>query len=221
MLFAFEVSAKLYHVFGTLAIYIVASHLSSITHGLMCSRSDFCLARSLASSHGPSSEPGGSMLVDWTKLDQIVFTTNSSKIGWCNVDPGEAYADKVKLKKECEFNYDGFEGGFVKCMCNLQALISALYIALYGGFCQIAAHLLSHLLCGSGRLNWLHPAKVDVADNQHFCEKVESVNAVVAKKRPLLYVYYLPPDFDSLVLELIAGGCGGGSNVGSWFFVGL
>ena len=42
-----------------------------------------------------SSEPDGPMEVDWTKLDQDVFTTNGNKSGWCNVYPNEVYAGKV------------------------------------------------------------------------------------------------------------------------------
>jgi len=50
--------------------------------------------------------------------------------------------------------------------------------------------------------NWLRPAQIDVADNQHFDEKVINAKAVVAKKRPLIYVYDLPPVFNSLLLEV-------------------
>nr|GMD79935.1 probable glucuronoxylan glucuronosyltransferase F8H isoform X2 [Ipomoea batatas] len=35
-----------------------------------------------------------SMVSDWTKADPDVFTTNTSKPGWCNVDPDEASASK-------------------------------------------------------------------------------------------------------------------------------
>ncbi|KAK7396266.1 hypothetical protein VNO78_17144 [Psophocarpus tetragonolobus] len=59
----------------------------------------------------PSSEPGGSKLVNWTKLDQDLFTRcNSEK----NVN-----ATMMVLRVD-----------FVKCLCNLHALISALYIAI-------------------------------------------------------------------------------------------
>lgn len=50
--------------------------------------------------------------------------------------------------------------------------------------------------------SWLRPARVDVPDNIHVSEKFINLNAVVPKKRPLIYVYDLPADFNSLLLEV-------------------
>lgn len=49
---------------------------------------------------------------------------------------------------------------------------------------------------------WLRPAQVNIPDNSHLAGKVVNLNAVVKKKRPLIYVYDLPPDFNSLLLEV-------------------
>lgn len=49
---------------------------------------------------------------------------------------------------------------------------------------------------------WLRPAQVDVPDNLQFAGKVANLNAVVKKKRPLIYIYDLPPRFNSLLLEV-------------------
>lgn len=49
---------------------------------------------------------------------------------------------------------------------------------------------------------WLRPAQVDVPDNLQSDGKVVNLNAVVKKKRPLIYVYDLPPTFNSLLLEV-------------------
>ncbi|KAF2286040.1 hypothetical protein GH714_009870 [Hevea brasiliensis] len=48
---------------------------------------------------------------------------------------------------------------------------------------------------------WLRPAQLDVPDNAHLTRKLVNLNAVVKKKRPLIYVYDLPPEFNSLLLE--------------------
>lgn len=49
---------------------------------------------------------------------------------------------------------------------------------------------------------WLRPAQLDVPDNAHLTNKTVNLNAVVKKKRPLIYVYDLPPEFNSLLLEV-------------------
>jgi len=41
-----------------------------------------------------------------------MLTTNSIIQGWCNVDPAEAYAGKIKFKEECDCRYDGLWGRF-------------------------------------------------------------------------------------------------------------
>jgi hypothetical protein len=46
--------------------------------------------------------------------------------------------------------------------------------------------------------SWLRPARVDVPDS----EKLINLNAVVAKKRPLIYIYDLSPEYNSLLLEV-------------------
>lgn len=50
---------------------------------------------------------------------------------------------------------------------------------------------------------WLLPAHLEVPDSLHLRKKVVNLNAIVKKKRPLIYVYDLPPDFNSLLLEVI------------------
>lgn len=49
---------------------------------------------------------------------------------------------------------------------------------------------------------WLLPAKVDVLDSSNSVGKILNLNAVVKKKRPLIYVYDLPPDFNSILFEV-------------------
>ncbi|GMY14183.1 putative glucuronoxylan glucuronosyltransferase f8h [Fagus crenata] len=156
------------------------------------------------------SEPGAPMLTDWTKADlDNVFTTNGSIRGWCNVDPAEAYASKVQFKEECDCKYDCLSGRFcevpVLCTCINQC---SGHGHCRGGFCQ----------CNNGWYGsdcsipsvessvrewpqWLRPAQINVSDNAHLTGKVANLNAMVKKRRPLIYVYDLPPGFNSLLLE--------------------
>ncbi|GAV57281.1 Exostosin domain-containing protein [Cephalotus follicularis] len=155
-------------------------------------------------------EPGAPRLTDWAKADlDNIFTTNTSKPGWCNVDPVEAYASKVKFKEECDCKYDCLWGRF----CEVPVLCSCInqcsgHGHCRGGFCQ----------CGNGWHGidcsipsvsssfiewpqWLRPAQVDVPDISNATENIVSFNALVKKKRPFIYVYDLPPEFNSLLLE--------------------
>jgi len=49
---------------------------------------------------------------------------------------------------------------------------------------------------------WLRPAQVNVPDDIDLTGKVVNLNAMVKKKRPLIYVYDLPPELNSLLLEV-------------------
>ncbi|KAK2995767.1 hypothetical protein RJ640_010743, partial [Escallonia rubra] len=156
------------------------------------------------------SEPGGPKLTDWTKADlDNVLTTNSSKSGWCNVDPVEAYASKVKFKEECDCKYDGLWGQFcevpVSCTCINQCSGHGL---CRGGFCQCKngwygadCSIPSVLSSIREWPRWLRPAQINVPDNAEVTANLVNLNAVVEKKRPLVYVYDLPPEFNSLLLE--------------------
>lgn len=156
------------------------------------------------------SEPGAPKLTDWAKADlDNVFTTNGSKPGWCNVDPAEVYAHKVQFKVECDCKYDCFWGRFcevpVLCTCINQC---SGHGHCRGGFCQcdngwygIDCSIPSVASSVREWPQWLRPAQLDVPDSSHLPGKVVNLNAVVKKKRPLIYVYDLPPDFNSLLLE--------------------
>ncbi|KAL5981976.1 hypothetical protein ACLOJK_016043 [Asimina triloba] len=49
---------------------------------------------------------------------------------------------------------------------------------------------------------WLRPATVSLPDNVSLTGDVPNVNALVKRKRPLIYVYDLPPEFNSHLLEI-------------------
>ncbi|CAJ1967532.1 unnamed protein product [Sphenostylis stenocarpa] len=157
----------------------------------------------------PPSEPDGPRLVNWSRVDNDVFTTNSSIQGWCNVDPAEAYAGKAKIKEECDCKYDGLWGRLcevpVESVCINQC---SRHGHCRGGFCQcengwygVDCSMPSVISSIREWPTWLRPARVDIADDAHSNGKIINLNAVVAKKRPLIYIYDLPPEFNSLLLE--------------------
>ncbi|KAL2535080.1 Exostosin family protein [Abeliophyllum distichum] len=154
-------------------------------------------------------QPGGPSMTDWTKPDLDIFTTNSSIRGWCNVDPAEAYASKVHFKEECDCKYDGLWGRFcetpVESVCINQCSGNG---QCRGGFCQckhgwygVDCSVPSALSSIREWPRWLRPARINVPDSTQIKGNLFNLDAVVEKKRPLIYVYDLPPDFNSLLLE--------------------
>ncbi|XWS43170.1 hypothetical protein CRYUN_Cryun16bG0079900 [Craigia yunnanensis] len=155
------------------------------------------------------SEPGGPKLTDWAKADlDNILTTNGSKPGWCNVDPAAAYAAKVHFKEECDCKYDGLWGHFcevpVESVCINQCFghghcrggFCQCYNGWYGTDCSIPS-----VVSPMGEWpKWLRPAQVDIPSNG-LTGSLVNLNAAVKKKRPLIYVYDLPPEFNSLLLE--------------------
>lgn len=49
---------------------------------------------------------------------------------------------------------------------------------------------------------WLRPAQINIPNSTEQVGKLVSLNAMVEKKRPLVYVYDLPPEFGSHLLEV-------------------
>ncbi|OVA03144.1 Epidermal growth factor-like domain [Macleaya cordata] len=156
------------------------------------------------------SEPGAPMWTDWAKDDRDnILTTNSSKPGWCNVDPSEAYDAKVKFKEACDCKYDGLSGRF----CEVPVLSSCInqcsgHGNCRGGFCQCEngwygpdCSIPSVFSSVQEWPQWLRPAIVDVPENAHVKKVLLNIKATVKKKRPLVYVYDLPPEFNSHLLE--------------------
>ncbi|RDX95059.1 hypothetical protein CR513_22467, partial [Mucuna pruriens] len=133
----------------------------------------------------PSSEPGGSNVVDWTKLDQDVFTTQQM----------------VLIKNECECNYDDLVGQFCEVSVQSTCINQCSGHGLCGGICQEIllfinpkklvqdVRIILHFVSVSGMdygvdcstpsvissvrewPNWFRPAQIDIPDNQHFVKK--------------------------------------------------
>ncbi|PKA53601.1 putative glucuronoxylan glucuronosyltransferase F8H [Apostasia shenzhenica] len=156
------------------------------------------------------SAPGKPRISDWTKHDlENVYTTNKSKHGWCNVDPQEAYANKVNFKEECDCKYDGLWGRFCETMAECSCVNQcSMHGYCRGGACQcdigwygIDCSIPSALSPIKEWPMWLRPSVVEVPDKANDGDDVANVKAIVKKKRPLVYVYDLPPEFNSHLLE--------------------
>ncbi|KAH1090500.1 hypothetical protein J1N35_017757 [Gossypium stocksii] len=155
------------------------------------------------------SEPEGAKLTDWAKADlDNIFTTNGSKPGWCNVDPAAAYDSTVLFKEECDCKYDGLWGRFcevpVESVCINQCSGNG---HCRGGFCQCyngwfgTDCSIPSVVSPIGEWpKWLKPAHLDIPSNE-VTGRLVNLDATVEKKRPLIYVYDLPPEFNSLLLE--------------------
>ncbi|KAI3996940.1 hypothetical protein MKX01_021216 [Papaver californicum] len=156
------------------------------------------------------SEPRGPKWTDWAKADlDNILTTNSSKPGWCNVDPKEAYAETVKFKEECDCKYDGISGRF----CEVPVLTVCInqcsgHGGCRGGSCQCKdgwygpdCSIPSVFSSIQEWPQWLRPSTVDIPDNSHLTKALPGIKATVKKKRPLIYVYDLPPEFNSHLIE--------------------
>jgi len=153
--------------------------------------------------------PDEPKMTDWSKPDLDILTTNSSKQGWCNVDPEDAYAMKVKIKEECDCKYDCLWGRFceipVQCTCVNQC---SGHGKCRGGFCQCDkgwfgtdCSIPSTLSTVGEWPQWLRPAHLEVPSEKNVPGNLINLSAVVKKKRPLIYIYDLPPDFNSLLIE--------------------
>ena len=111
---------------------IICDDFDSLYHPTVVLLNIFCYPFS------SPAKPDDPKLTDWKTPDPDVFTTNSSKLGWCNVDPEDAYSSKVNYKQECDCKYDGLWGGFcethVECSCVNQC---SGHGHCRGGFCQV------------------------------------------------------------------------------------
>ncbi|XP_006651086.2 uncharacterized protein LOC102700608 isoform X1 [Oryza brachyantha] len=153
-------------------------------------------------------KPDGPKLTDWKTPDPDIFTTNKSKLGWCNVDPEDAYSSKVKFKDECDCKYDGLWGQFcetrVECSCINQC---SGHGHCRGGFCQcdsgyfgIDCSIPSTYSLAYGLPSWLQ-LPMSLPDLKNVGSSSIDAKVVAKKKRPLIYVYDLPAEFDSHLLE--------------------
>lgn len=151
--------------------------------------------------------------VDWSKPDgDNIFTNDSQKFGWCNVDPVDGYSKKSRFKEQCDCKYDCTWGRFcemsTQCVCINQCFGNGI---CRGGFCQckegwygIDCSIPSAHTSPTSWPNWLRPGTIIIPEGELSSKHkghVQNIDAIVQKKRPLIYVYDLPPEFNSHLLE--------------------
>ncbi|XP_076900987.1 uncharacterized protein LOC143555293 [Bidens hawaiensis] len=200
--------------YGRLVLSICPAHCDTTRAMCFCGEGTKYPIRPVVESCGFQmilpSEPGGWKAVNWSKADhENIFSTNGSMPGWCNVDPVEAYQSKVKFKEECDCKYDGFYGRF----CEIPVLSTCVnqcsgHGHCRGGFCQcdngwygVDCSIPSLYSSIRDWPQWLSPAQISIPDDGHVVGNMTGLKVGVEKKRPLIYIYDLPPEFNSLLLE--------------------
>ncbi|KAG0618214.1 hypothetical protein M758_4G047000 [Ceratodon purpureus] len=146
----------------------------------------------------------GDSTVDWTKADMDFVYGNKSYKGWCNFDAKDVHEP---LKGPyCDCTYDGQWGvvceipceSFCINQCNYNGLCQKGFCACrkgwYGADCSVPSYLPSL----EERPTWLLQAAADMSSD----ETVRSPAPVTTmKKRPLVYVYDLPAELSTQLLQ--------------------
>jgi len=148
-------------------------------------------------------------VVNWSIADsEIIYTNDISKPGWCNVNPQEVKEGKALYKHECDCKYDCQWGQFceipTECSCINQCSGNG---CCHGGFCQCKDGWYG-VDCSIPSISsplkewpqWLRSATVHLPDGR-LGDDYHNIRAVVKKKRPLIYIYDLPPEFNIHLLE--------------------
>ncbi|EFJ04733.1 glycosyltransferase-like protein [Selaginella moellendorffii] len=150
--------------------------------------------------------------VDWAKTDfEIVYAnaTQNNSIGWCNVKPEDHYSGKVRLKPHCDCKYDCSWGLLcetpTECSCVNQC---SGHGVCRGGFCQcqsqwfgIDCSVPSTDVPSISWPDWLRPATLSVPQRSSESDDQQVQEISVEKRRPLIYIYDLPAEYNSHLLE--------------------
>ncbi|KAG0582764.1 hypothetical protein KC19_3G084200 [Ceratodon purpureus] len=190
------------------------SWVVSMCPGFCEKRTSFCLCgNSTKYPHRPLAESCGFRLkedgwtVDWTRADTEYVYGNKSYKGWCNADAEDVHEGKFRVKDpECYCKYDGRWGticestseSFCINQCNNNGFCHQGYCECRKGWYGIDCSVPSYLPRSERRPTWLpHHA----ASNATGERNESSVGATTMKKRPLVYVYDLPAEFSSQLLQ--------------------
>ncbi|KAH7353004.1 hypothetical protein KP509_19G074700 [Ceratopteris richardii] len=153
-------------------------------------------------------------LVDWAKADfQNIFANEDTKKGWCNIDVTDLIDGHMQVKEQCDCKYDCTAGRFceiaIQCFCINQCSGNGI---CNGGSCQcrkgwygIDCSVPSPLIAKTDWPEWLRreealPVSEFVpSDANRTYTRSKSVQ--FQKRHPLIYIYDLPPEFNSHLLE--------------------
>lgn len=190
--------------FGSWGVSMCPGQCDKRTSHCLCGNTTKYPDRPVAESCGFRLKEDGSD-VDWTSADVDNVFGNGSYKGWCNLDAKEVLEKKIPLKvPQCFCKYDGRWGvlcdtpseSFCINQCNdngicLQGLC-ACRKGWYGIDCSIPCYLPSL----EKRPSWLLQANVSSDETNH-----NFTPAVTIKKRPLIYVYDLPAELSTQLLQ--------------------
>ncbi|XP_078442149.1 uncharacterized protein LOC144711888 isoform X2 [Wolffia australiana] len=153
--------------------------------------------------------PDGQKITNWTRKDPNFFSTDINEPGWCNIVPEQAYSANAKRKIGCDCKYDGLWGDY----CEIPTVSSCInqcsgHGHCRGGFCQcergwygIDCSIPSAQSFIGEWPGWLNTVAAIIPQSNPESRKIETIIAIVGKRRPLIYVYDLPPEFNSHLLE--------------------
>ncbi|KAJ0960495.1 hypothetical protein J5N97_001654 [Dioscorea zingiberensis] len=125
----------------------------------------------------------GSLAADWTTVDEDVFTTNSSKHGWCN-----------------ESSVSCLHYAVVSISVPERDIVTVV-LARIGFWAHAFVFHVSNLQIHSRNDDFSVTVIDKFSDKLQLNSDSMSIKVVIEKKRPLIYVYDLPPEFNSHLLE--------------------
>ncbi|KAI5056841.1 hypothetical protein GOP47_0028659 [Adiantum capillus-veneris] len=152
-------------------------------------------------------------MVDWAKPDWDIFTNVSTKEGWCNVDPIDWNNKHAKVKEQCECKYDCTAGRLceiaIQCVCINQCSgngfckggICQCKPGWYGIDCSMPSSLVDRALWPKWLASGQTPPDEGMESSVVGKGVLQSRTVGVQKKHPLIYIYDLPPEFNSHLLE--------------------
>ncbi|BFI33899.1 protein MpGT47.12 [Marchantia polymorpha subsp. ruderalis] len=144
--------------------------------------------------------------VDWDAPDPSIFSNDNESIGWCNLSIQDL--DKFEKKPNCGCIYDGTGGdlcevpveSFCINQCSGNGRCRGGSCACVEGWHGIDCSIPSSLSSLQRWPHWLRPGVLKMTDVSESWQQ-ETLEVVVERRRPLIYVYELPAKFNSHLLE--------------------
>lgn len=185
--------------YGSWGVSMCPGHCDKRTSHCLCGNTTKYPDRPVAEACGFRLKEDGE--VDWTRLDVDNVYGNGSYKGWCNLDVQEVQEHNIPLKvPQCFCKYDGFWGvlcdlptdSFCINQCSNRGLcrqgLCACRKGWYGIDCSVPSH-------------WSPtPRMLEASASSHETSS-SSDSATTMKKRPLIYVYDLPAELSTQLLQ--------------------
>ncbi|KAL3687747.1 hypothetical protein R1sor_014056 [Riccia sorocarpa] len=149
--------------------------------------------------------------LDWNVPDSSLFSNKSGSIGWCNWSVEDFLrVGKVPAGDKCLCKYDGVAGALCEipvesfCInqCSGNGRCRGGSCACVEGWHGIDCSIPSSLSSLKSWPRWLVP-RVVKRTNASDSWQEQNLQVTVEKRRPLIYIYELPPRFNSHLLEIV------------------